>query len=76
MVYPNPSSGDVMLRLPGSMNVKYRLYIRDLSGKVLRLIEDISGDGYLIERGDLSAGYYEVELAGDGRIFRTKMILN
>jgi hypothetical protein len=46
----------------------------DLSGKILRDIDNISGSDYILERNDLEKGYYILELCGD-KVYRGKIIV-
>ena len=64
-VFPNPFSSSTTLQFPNPENRSYNLYIMDLSGKVQRIEEGISGTQYIIERGSLRNGYYLFELRGD-----------
>ena len=48
--------------------------MRDLTGKIVLIIDNITQDKVTIERGNLKAGYYSIEVFGD-EIYRGKLIL-
>jgi hypothetical protein len=64
-VFPNPFSDRTTLKFPNPENRLFRLKIFDLTGKVIRNINDISGTEYILERNNLEEGYYIIELSGD-----------
>jgi hypothetical protein len=73
-IYPNPASDYVTVRFPNPEHSVYQLIIRDLAGKVVMMKADIMEENVNMERGNLKAGYYSVEIAGD-HIYRGKLIL-
>ena len=72
--YPNPfdESATILFNNPG--NDPYTLYITDLSGKLCRLVNDITTSEYVLERKDLETGMYFIELLGP-RTYRGKIII-
>jgi hypothetical protein len=72
-IYPNPFAFQTTIEFPNPEGREYRLTIRDISGKVVRVLR-FTGDRILIDRGDLSPGLYSVELSGK-KIFRDKFII-
>jgi hypothetical protein len=53
------------------------LRIYDLSGKTIRVLEDVSGDHLKIERGNLSNGVYQFELvSGNDRLVSGKFLIS
>ncbi len=73
-IYPNPFNETTTLKFQNPENNLFKLRILDLTGKVLREINDISGSEYILERNDLQQGYYIIELSGD-RIYRGRIVV-
>ncbi len=61
-IYPNPE------------NNLFRLRVIDLTDKILRDINGISGSDYVLERDDLQKGYYIIELSGD-KVYRGRILV-
>jgi len=73
-IYPNPFNSSTMLRFQNPEHSEFTLYIRDLSGKLVRMQKHITNQEIRIDRGSLQPGYYHVEVTGK-RIYRGKMII-
>jgi hypothetical protein len=73
-IYPNPFNETTILKFPNPENGSFRLRIIDLTGKVIKEINDISGSEYLLERNDLQKGYYIIEMRGD-KIYRGRIVV-
>jgi len=73
-IYPNPFSHSTMLEFPNPDKAAFRMYITDLSGKVVYFEDNILTDKLGLNRHDLPAGVYFVELRGD-RIYRGKLVI-
>ena len=73
-VYPNPVSDRATIKFPNPDHETYQLILTDFSGKIIRLIEDISDDTIELTRDGLSAGLYLVELRGP-KILRAKILI-
>ncbi|MFC2112961.1 T9SS type A sorting domain-containing protein [Bacteroidota bacterium] len=74
MIYPNPFDRSTTIRFPNTSGKSFRLVLTDLSGKIYRIVDDINTSEYVLERGDLKAGLYFIELIGP-QIFRGKIII-
>ena len=72
-IYPNPFTERTTVEFPNPESSEYRVTVRDLSGKVV-MIELTVRNRLVIERGDLNAGLYSIELAGK-RIYRDRFII-
>jgi hypothetical protein len=46
----------------------------DLSGKVCRIVDDITTPEYILEKGNLKQGFYFIELRGSN-IYRGKIVV-
>jgi len=73
-IYPNPFNEATILQFSNPYGSKYELFIMDLSGKVCRLVDNITTSEYLLEKGDLKRGYYLIELRGS-EIYRGRIII-
>jgi hypothetical protein len=66
-IYPNPFSLQTTLRTNASMK-NSRLVIYNSFGRVVRQIENISGQEYTLDRENLLSGLYFISLVQDGEI--------
>ncbi len=73
-IYPNPFSHAVTIEFPNQEGNEYTLFIRDLTGKLIHITAPVNNDKIILERGNLSSGYYIIELRGD-KILRGKIII-
>jgi hypothetical protein len=74
IIYPNPFNEMTTLKFPNPENNLFRLRVIDLTGKILRDINGISGSDYALERDILQKGYYIIELSGD-KVYRGRIIV-
>ncbi len=73
-VYPNPFTSGTTIVFSNQNKENYILVIRDLTGKVLRQISDIQDGKIYVNRGNLPAGLYLIELRGP-EVHRCKIII-
>lgn len=73
-IFPNPFKDKAKIQFPDSQSDSYDLFIMDLFGKVVRVISNINGSSYELNRGDLAEGLYLIELRGP-TIYRGKIII-
>ncbi len=73
-VYPNPFSHSATVRFPNPGGESCRMVLRDLSGKVCRIMEGITGTEFILEKGGLKSGLYFIELNGP-KTFRGKIVI-
>jgi len=73
-IYPNPATDYVTIRFLNPKQKEYQLVVRDLTGKAVLMINNITKDETVIERGNLKAGYYSVEVTGE-KLYRGKLII-
>lgn len=55
-LYPNPSTDRIMVSF--SENKNHTLMLTDMSGKVVRSYDNVSGESFLLEQNDLGKGLY------------------
>jgi len=73
-IYPNPLYNSTTIQLENPEGNPYSLYIMDLTGKVCRLVDNITTSEYVLEKGDLKEGFYFVELRGP-KVYRGKIVI-
>lgn len=73
-IYPNPFSDNTKIRFPNPDSEPYQLSITNLSGKIVKITENINTDMIDLSRDGLPAGLYLIELKGS-RIYRAKIVI-
>jgi hypothetical protein len=73
-VYPNPFNETTILTFNNPAGLSYTLYIMDLSGKTVRIVNDITTSKYVLERENLKEGFYFLELRGP-KTYRGKIVV-
>jgi len=63
-IYPNPTSGISTIEFSNPEGAVYRLRLTDMTGKVLKTEENITGESFRIDREGLPGGLYFIELTG------------
>ncbi len=74
-LYPNPMSYKTTVYFENDNNSNYQLRITDLTGKTVRIINNIRDSKVDILKKDLHSGIYVVELIGK-EIFRSRLIVD
>jgi len=72
--YPNPFSESTNILFNNPEGHNYTLSVTDMSGKICRIVNNISSSEYILDRESLVEGIYFVELRGP-KIFRGKLII-
>jgi hypothetical protein len=73
MIYPNPVADKAVISYRNPGHQSYRMTIRDLSGKVLYMQDNICSDHVEINRGSIPGGLYILELEGP-ESYRAKIV--
>ncbi|MBU0764532.1 MAG: T9SS type A sorting domain-containing protein [Bacteroidetes bacterium] len=73
-IRPNPFSQRTTIKFSNSHNTRYYLTVTDITGQVVFLDNNIREDHFILEKGNLTPGYYFVELRGN-RIYRERVIV-
>ena len=71
-IYPNPFNNKTIIEFQNPSNEPFRLTLTDLSGKVVRIVDNITDSMYELDRDGLSKGFYFIELRGKN-IYRGKV---
>lgn len=62
------------LEFPNKDNQKYRLIVIDATGKIVRIIENITGNNVIINREQLKPGVHIINLSGE-KIYKGKLLV-
>jgi hypothetical protein len=73
-INPNPFNTNAILTFNNPEGLSYTLFIIDLSGKVCRTVKNINTSKYTLEKEDLKAGFYIIELRGP-KLYRERIIV-
>jgi PKD repeat protein len=73
-IYPNPLVHKSNVIFPNKTNQKYRLVVVDASGRVVRIIENITGNNVIINREQLKPGIHIINLSGE-KIYKGKLLV-
>jgi PKD repeat protein len=74
LIYPNPMEDKSKVEFPNEKNQKYRLIVVDASGRVVRIIDNITGDNFIINREQLKPGVHIINLTGE-KIYKGKLLV-
>ncbi|RXQ96167.1 T9SS type A sorting domain-containing protein [Ancylomarina salipaludis] len=73
-IYPNPMENSSRVEFPNENNESYRLIVVDASGRVVRIIENVTNNNVLINREQLKPGIHIINLEGE-KIYKGKLIV-
>jgi len=74
IIYPNPLVHKSNIVFPNKTNQKYRLIVVDASGRVVRIIKNITGNNVMINRAQLKPGVHIINLLGE-KIYKGKLLV-
>jgi len=64
---PNPFRLETRIRVTGKVQSDAYLIVRDLHGRIVQEIRDLTGDSFMLSRASLSSGIYVVQLVQAGK---------
>lgn len=73
-IYPNPFTNKTVIEFPNSGFENYQLIVTNISGMIVKIIADITDNKIELTRGNLTKGFYLVELRGT-KIYRGKILI-
>jgi parallel beta-helix repeat protein len=73
-IFPNPFTESTTLHFNNPEGHNYTLCIINLSGKVCRIVDNITTSQYILEKGDIKEGFYFIELKGP-ELYRGQIIV-
>jgi hypothetical protein len=74
MIYPNPFNESATIRFSNPSGNSYKMVLTDLTGKIYRIVDNITTAEYLLEKDDLRAGLYFIEMRGP-KTYRGKILI-
>ncbi|MDO7849355.1 T9SS type A sorting domain-containing protein [Hymenobacter sp. M29] len=77
-VYPNPSRGQVTVKLDQKPGTDYKLRLSNIIGQEIRTVAlkpDLTAAGLPLDLSDLHAGMYVYSLLVDGKVVSTKRLV-
>jgi len=74
-IYPNPVNDKATLSFENPDNLSYTLKVTDISGRVWKTQENITGNKFTFQVADLPAGIYIIELIGINN-YISKMLID
>jgi len=75
LIYPNPMQLSSVISFSNPEAASWRLILRDVSGQTVQTRPDITDEQITLERGELPAGLYLLELHGPGQVLRGKVLM-
>jgi len=75
VVYPNPFNNYTEILFPYSGNKSFNLTLFDMLGKILRKEEGIKTGNYILQRGDLAPGIYQICLSDGIELYSAKILV-
>jgi len=73
-IYPNPMETESRIEFSNENNNSYRLVVVDGSGRVVRIIENITNNNITINREQLKPGVHIINLEGE-KIYKGKLLV-
>jgi hypothetical protein len=73
-IYPNPFRERALVEFENPSHECFRLTLMDISGKIVRIVNDITAQSIEVGRESLSAGLYIIELRGS-KTYRTLILI-
>lgn len=74
VIYPNPASHRITIRLPQTGPGEFTLHYYDMSGRKIRS-QRVGLPGEVVLPGELHSGIYILEVSTTGSIFRNRLII-
>ena len=75
-IYPNPFSQSARLVFNNDKREPYKLVLYNVLGAQVWVKEDIYSEEVIIQRGNLNAGVYFIELQGKARTSRARIMID
>ncbi len=72
--YPNPFNYWTQIDFENPRKQPYQLIVTDMSGKIVRIVDNIRDNKVILLRENLPQGFYLFELKGE-KVYRGKLII-
>jgi hypothetical protein len=76
LIFPNPFSQSTTVQFNNANSQPYVLVVYDMLGNKVREVKNITSNQVLVEKGNLNAGVYFVELQGTDRLYRGRVMID
>jgi hypothetical protein len=73
-IYPNPSRDNTIIEFPNPEHAEYQFILTDMTGKIVKLMDNITKNKIEISTEGLSGGIYLIEFRGP-RIYQGKLVI-
>jgi hypothetical protein len=73
-ICPNPLTEYTTIQFPNPMNERFQLYLSNLEGQIVKILDNIYSNKIVISSEYLPRGYYIIELRGS-KIYRDKLLV-
>ncbi|MFA8436377.1 MAG: T9SS type A sorting domain-containing protein [Marinifilaceae bacterium] len=73
-IYPNPMREKAQVNFSNPNHTQYRLIVLDASGRVVKIIENITNNNVIINRNQLKPGLHIINLQGE-KIYKGKLLV-
>ncbi|MFK5856991.1 MAG: trypsin-like serine protease [Bacteroidota bacterium] len=74
-IYPNPTSQSTILEFDNPSNENYTIKIFDITGDLMRTINDCKTNKVKLEKGNLSSGYYFIKVVSEKQVLATGKLI-
>ncbi len=74
LIYPNPFTDRTLIQFPNPDHTRYQLYVTDMNGKIVKIIENICEESLELNSGGLKKGIFFIELRG-AENYRAKILI-
>jgi len=74
-IYPNPSSGDSKIEFANPDHASFNMSISDVSGKIVKRVNNITEQNVIIREGTLTKGVYFIDIKNKNKIYNGKLVI-
>jgi uncharacterized membrane protein len=75
VIYPNPFNQSTRVVFSNKEKTSYELVLYDVLGNQVRVMENITANEVIIEKGSLAPGEYFIELQGEAKTFKGRVMV-
>ena len=75
VIYPNPFNQTTKVVFSNEEKVPFKLVLYDILGNMVRVMDDITANEVVVEKGNLTPGQYFIELQGKAKTFRGRLMV-
>ena len=75
LIFPNPFNQSTRVKFSNEEKESFELVIYDMLGNKVRVVEGIATNEVIIKKGNLMPGAYFIELQGEAKTFRGRLMV-